>query len=794
MPNKLEFYDLNWGVITQAEPNLGEFYEPSNIIEWHKLLIYEGIYDYDFYEIENLKKIRAFVESKIPSWEAEDINDTNKVYLIEIKLRLFQIAYFLEDYDSILSNEYITKMFLFLKEKGSLNETRLLFESACLYFITKQKMNVLNVEEEQSFKDLLKKGWKEDYTDFIKDRVIKEEIIIYIFESFINECSQKDSLSINKKIIDLMVQILFLDNLYETVELFDERIKKNYLRISTLLQAKCFELEDKVLGSIFKAFCHKLIVNSSAFEEAILEIWKNIKKTNIQKANLLKEVICKLMEGVYYSYFSPDEEHSIRFYGELSKAIKSSDWKKEFLLSVVENNFLYRFFMFLFNQKSYITFFNIYKLSSESQKEMIMEELTFELAYCAQQGKDRDLAKKIYEDLLSESPRNITYLNNLAMVYKELKNYDKALELLKEGYEIDSSDEFIKRNLKDIEKIIALEKEKPKRIKDFYFKKTDKIDKRIMFTIYRVLDTEDNNKEKLMEILKMPKEYFFNKKLDYLIKNELVIEENNSYLLDPNVLKLIEAYVDPKLERQIIKNSTDKLYRPIFFHESEITLYRVLIELFPQHLVFPNMDLKAIIDVDKIKPLLNNEHIEYLFKAHVDFAIVNTTTYFPILTFEKDSDFNSTSRGSTNAKIKNLIFQTAGIPLIRLRYNTAMNYERLKEEIKRVTKDLMLEIHKENPEDALLNEIDLKKLGLFLEMIDLEAIKVYWGELVGDLIKNHTYNYYLDEENMIVKIEVSTEVEAILEMSLENIQKKMYNNFNLLNKLQIEYTSKNNLE
>jgi hypothetical protein len=38
---------------------------------------------------------------------------------------------------------------------------------------------------------------------------------------------------------------------------------------------------------------------------------------------------------------------------------------------------------------------------------------------------------------------------------------------------------------------------------------------------------------------------------------------------------------DPQMEREIVKVDNPKLFKPIFYHESEIILYRVLIELFP---------------------------------------------------------------------------------------------------------------------------------------------------------------------------------------------------------------------
>ncbi len=43
--------------------------------------------------------------------------------------------------------------------------------------------------------------------------------------------------------------------------------------------------------------------------------------------------------------------------------------------------------------------------------------------------------------------------------------------------------------------------------------------------------------------------------------------------------------------------------------------------------------------------------MSYLFKAHVDFAIINTATCFPIICFEKDSDYNESKRAEQNGAL-----------------------------------------------------------------------------------------------------------------------------------------------
>ncbi|WP_205415049.1 hypothetical protein, partial [Serratia marcescens] len=81
--------------------------------------------------------------------------------------------------------------------------------------------------------------------------------------------------------------------------------------------------------------------------------------------------------------------------------------------------------------------------------------------------------------------------------------------------------------------------------------------------------------------------------------------ENGKITFDPTVYELVKNWVSPELQSQIVKTSGSICFQPIFFHESEKRLYRTLIELFPQHLVFPNMSLQTIFSFDKLKELLD---------------------------------------------------------------------------------------------------------------------------------------------------------------------------------------------
>lgn len=143
------------------------------------------------------------------------------------------------------------------------------------------------------------------------------------------------------------------------------------------------------------------------------------------------------------------------------------------------------------------------------------------------------------------------------------------------------------------------------------------------------------------------------------------------------------------IDNVICKTDNSNLYKPIFYHESEITLYRALLELFPQYFIFPNISLVTIFDVDKLKKLLEPRIINYMFKAHVDFAIVNTSTYLPIIALEKDSFYHDTDSGIQKDEMKNKIFKVGGIPLIRIRFDKNADVTFLKNIISENVKGLL---------------------------------------------------------------------------------------------------------
>ncbi|PLR82612.1 hypothetical protein CVD25_19395 [Bacillus canaveralius] len=423
-----------------------------------------------------------------------------------------------------------------------------------------------------------------------------------------------------------------------------------------------------------------------------------------------------------------------------------------------------------------------------------VKENLFELAYSLKNENQHAEARRLYEALLIEKPNHDSALNNLAVIYRDVdKNYEKALAYFEQAATLNPSEEIYKNNLRKTKEIIKREKEKPKRQIDNYFKQTDKQQKSICFTLYKLEDFDKVTTEDIENISSFKGNYL-QKHLDHLQRMELIYyHDDKGWRLEEPIREKVASYVDPKLERQIIRNNQAIMYRPIFYHESEINLYRVLLELFPQHFVFPNMDLKTIIQVEKIRDYISSDLLDYLFKAHVDFAIIDTTSYLPILTFEKDSEYQDTEPQKSNAVKKNAIFQASGLPLIRIRYSSAMDYERLKEEIKQATKEYILEISGSADAEArrILASIDPKRFGILTDLPSNDELKEAWEKLVGNVIAAHTTSLELDQEHCVLRVTVEESFRTVLELGADSIKSNLYQLYPILNAVQFYWANTN---
>jgi tetratricopeptide (TPR) repeat protein len=137
----------------------------------------------------------------------------------------------------------------------------------------------------------------------------------------------------------------------------------------------------------------------------------------------------------------------------------------------------------------------------------------------------------------------------------------------------------------------------------------------------------------------------------------------NDYILDLVVRERSHAVVT-----QIIRADSTITCKPIFNSQREHLFYNVLIGLFPNHLVFPNMSLQSIFQYQRMKELLTEPgDFDYFLRSQVDFCITSTANYLPLIAFEVDSDFHDGEQQKVRDQRKNRIFALGGVSLLRFR-------------------------------------------------------------------------------------------------------------------------------
>ncbi|MDQ3060068.1 MAG: DUF2726 domain-containing protein [Pseudomonadota bacterium] len=158
------------------------------------------------------------------------------------------------------------------------------------------------------------------------------------------------------------------------------------------------------------------------------------------------------------------------------------------------------------------------------------------------------------------------------------------------------------------------------------------------------------------------------KHYDRLVSTGMISATEAGYKINP--------YIEPLLKRESQHTVVGRIVRAqggstavkqVFNSQREFSIYQILCQLCPNHLVFPNCGLQSIIDYDVLKPLVDPNTFGYFLRASVDLVVVSSTTYLPMLAIEVDSVYHDTDKQLQKDEQKDRIFSLAGIPFLRLR-------------------------------------------------------------------------------------------------------------------------------
>jgi tetratricopeptide (TPR) repeat protein len=243
--------------------------------------------------------------------------------------------------------------------------------------------------------------------------------------------------------------------------------------------------------------------------------------------------------------------------------------------------------------------------------------------------------------------------------------------------------------------------------------KVDQYKRRILGTL-AALKTFEGFRE-LAKLVDM-EERVFRGHWNKLIEWGMVIEGEDGPQVNPHILDLVKRERAHAVVTRIAYASSEMMTKPIFNSQQEYKIYTILLELFPNQLVFPNMALQAIFPYARMHEVLSNEVFKYYLMASVDFCVTLTSTYLPLVAFEVDSDYHDSEKQKVRDERKDQIFATGGIALIHLRAfgqpsPQAIRYD-IMEAVRTWLKQWRMTPHQKGWAIDLEQELDFDRFGL----------------------------------------------------------------------------------
>jgi len=109
-----------------------------------------------------------------------------------------------------------------------------------------------------------------------------------------------------------------------------------------------------------------------------------------------------------------------------------------------------------------------------------------------------------------------------------------------------------------------------------------------------------------------------------------------------------------------------------FFSQSERAFYDVLVQALPsdRYQVFPNVRLNDLFYIT-LPPHKRQGTYARLRDKHVDFLIVSLPEFRPVAAIELDGESHDNDQQQYRDAVKDVAFRSAGLPLVRLRAETA---------------------------------------------------------------------------------------------------------------------------
>jgi diadenosine tetraphosphatase ApaH/serine/threonine PP2A family protein phosphatase len=308
-------------------------------------------------------------------------------------------------------------------------------------------------------------------------------------------------------------------------------------------------------------------------------------------------------------------------------------------------------------------------LAREFSKDLLRVGQVFRLAYLEQLAGIADSALYYYLQYLEgEGQARTTALANIKLLWSsnnDLEQVQNLVEQLEAAVAASPHQEELRQLLADAQarlKILAKEQQ---------FEKTAvnrwpdiSIPARKLLGVLHVIDHYSSFEElggyASMDALWAKRHY------NKLVETGMLLVANSKFRVNPFIEPLLEREAQHAVVGRIIRAQGTSAVKQVFNSQREFLIYQIMVQLCPNHLVFPNSSLQSIMSYDRMKELVNDDDFGYYLRASVDLVLISSTTYLPWLAIEVDSIWHDTERQQKNDGKKDRIFAAAGVPFMRL--------------------------------------------------------------------------------------------------------------------------------
>lgn len=329
-------------------------------------------------------------------------------------------------------------------------------------------------------------------------------------------------------------------------------------------------------------------------------------------------------------------------------------------------------------------------------------------------------AEPIYRELLSVQPDNSAALHNLSLIVADKGDLDEAAALSDRAASLSPDNPKMTNQRESLREQIGIRRGEEQRREQFLrtarerWPQLDYYKRKILSTLLMLAPCDDLRQ--LAEYSCTGEQYFPGNWRKLVTLGMVVEVGNGAFCVNEHIVDLVNQERTHAVATTLVRADNRIAFKPIFNSRLEHTVYNVLIGLFPNHLVFPNMSLQTIFQYDQMKELLDSETFTYFLMSQVDFCVTSTANYLPIIAFEVDSPYHDLPEQQRRDAKKNGIFQCGGVPLLRLRAHGRPGEGAMRQEIIEQVRKLGQQLAETNEAvDGLVKlalEIDFERFGV----------------------------------------------------------------------------------